>query len=1011
MTLAASSALARDAFLPPRATPAAPPGRPGLARGIDVTIRTPRRDSRAKTARGVLVRPRAGGGGGAPIDRGRGTPRVAGRPPPARPGDAPGARGRAPGNPRPSAPLRRAKAKTTTATAEVFVNETSAAPTDADADAETEETNDPSPSAAPKRRKEQPPKRSKRSAAQAVGPSGPSASDPSSSSTPAIDLIVTDVDGTLLGSDQTLSASTEAAIARAAALGVPCVVATGKSRGPWARELLPRLGADAPGVFVQGLVTCEADGTVLESVALDAAVAERVIRFADDRGVTAVAFCGETILCDRRNEDTDRLLAYGEPTPEAAPAPGGLREAVALGGVRVNKLLLFAAEEEEEEETFAGRDKKDATDGGVAMSALREEAERAFSPSECAITTAVPGMLEFLPPGTSKGAAVARLLKYLEVDPSRVLALGDGENDAEMLELCGVAVAVKGSSDRVVRAAGGNVSEYTNDEGAVADAIERYVLRPRGVSAADDAAGWRRMTNDAAEEDETAARGAKDSHNPGDASEGGRGPRAKAKARIKTEAIAAAVAAAEASAEMKRARKAAEARKRERAAEAEKAAKAEKAAAKKKPAPPAKKKKKKNDGSDSAPPKTSAGSNAAAVAASSRDSATVAAETSAARRANLELLAASKEASARLARLRDEMRATEAALRETERAEIGARLRAGGWGEDDRDDAEFWGGKPAGAGTANERSERAPGTPSGSSAGTRSPRAGTAAEPEVVAAADGPGPATASLGASSTGPSTEAPPAGFGLGSLSVGSLFASALDTVSRLTTPEARRQRREADLAASKARLLASVVSTNIGREVDAEKLDAVRAAFLDLERCDPSEERSFSFAAGVAGRWSVVFTDSLAMLGEERRTGGFALTKQSGPVYVGIDPDAERAEVEYTWPIKTERAALLAPTFDTRDATASDERAGSNGARRRPGPRRIEMRFEKTSFFGLFGLSTSRPTREYGNLEITFMDPDVMLARGGNSTAYVFVRTDASWRVDGKRVDGGRKALPTR
>jgi hypothetical protein len=355
------------------------------------------------------------------------------------------------------------------------------------------------------------------------------------------------------------------------------------------------------------------------------------------------------------------------------------------------------------------------------------------------------------------------------------------------------------------------------------------------------------------------------------------------------------------------------------------------------------------------------------------------------------------------------MRATEAALRETERAEIGARLRAGGWGEDDSDDAEFWGGKPAGAGTPNERSERAPRTPSGPSAGTRSP-AGTAAEPEVVAADDGPGPATDSSAASSTGPQ-EASSAGFGLGSLSVGSLFASALDTVSRLTTPEARRQREEADLAASKARLLASVVSTNIGREVDAEKLDAVRAAFLDLERCDPSEERERSFAAGVAGRWSVVFTDSLAMLGEERRKGGFALTKQSGPVYVGIDPDAERAEVEYTWPIKTERAALLAPTFDARDATASDERAGSNGARRRLGPRRIEMRFEKTSFFGLFGLSTSRPTREYGNLEITFMDPDVMLARGGNSTAYVFVRTDASWRVDGKKVDGGRKALPTR
>ena len=241
------------------------------------------------------------------------------------------ARADARGNPRPSAspPLRRAKAKTTTATAEVFVNETSAAPTDADAETEEtndpspSETNDPSPSAAPKRRKEQPPKRSKRSAAQAAGPSGPSASDPSSSSTPAIDLIVTDVDGTLLGSDQTLSASTEAASrARAAALGVPCVVATGKSRGPWARELLPRLGADAPGVFVQGLVTCEADGTVLESVALDAEIAERVIRFADARGVTTVAFCGKPSCATAGTRTRTASWRTASRRPRRPPAPG-----------------------------------------------------------------------------------------------------------------------------------------------------------------------------------------------------------------------------------------------------------------------------------------------------------------------------------------------------------------------------------------------------------------------------------------------------------------------------------------------------------------------------------------------------------------------------------------------------------------------------------------------------------------------------------------------------------------
>jgi len=42
--------------------------------------------------------------------------------------------------------------------------------------------------------------------------------------------------------------------------------------------------------------------------------------------------------------------------------------------------------------------------------------------------------------GASKGAAVARLLQQMDINPSNVLALGDGENDVEMLRLAGVGV-------------------------------------------------------------------------------------------------------------------------------------------------------------------------------------------------------------------------------------------------------------------------------------------------------------------------------------------------------------------------------------------------------------------------------------------------------------------------------------------------------------------------------------------------------------------------------------------
>ena len=43
---------------------------------------------------------------------------------------------------------------------------------------------------------------------------------------------------------------------------------------------------------------------------------------------------------------------------------------------------------------------------------------------------------QVLPPGASKGSGVSRLLQELHVGPENLMALGDGENDVEMLQVC-----------------------------------------------------------------------------------------------------------------------------------------------------------------------------------------------------------------------------------------------------------------------------------------------------------------------------------------------------------------------------------------------------------------------------------------------------------------------------------------------------------------------------------------------------------------------------------------------
>ena len=49
--------------------------------------------------------------------------------------------------------------------------------------------------------------------------------------------------------------------------------------------------------------------------------------------------------------------------------------------------------------------------------------------------------LQVLPPGASKGSGVSRLLQELSVEPQNLMALGDGENDVEMLQVCSTVLA------------------------------------------------------------------------------------------------------------------------------------------------------------------------------------------------------------------------------------------------------------------------------------------------------------------------------------------------------------------------------------------------------------------------------------------------------------------------------------------------------------------------------------------------------------------------------------------
>ncbi len=90
------------------------------------------------------------------------------------------------------------------------------------------------------------------------------------------------------------------------------------------------------------------------------------------------------------------------------------------------------------------------------------------------VTQAVPEYIEVLPPGASKGRGVQMLLDDLGIAPHEMLAIGDGENDLEMLQMAGVGVAM-GNAKTTVKAVADYVASDNNHSG-VAEAIEKFAL-------------------------------------------------------------------------------------------------------------------------------------------------------------------------------------------------------------------------------------------------------------------------------------------------------------------------------------------------------------------------------------------------------------------------------------------------------------------------------------------------------------------------------------------------------
>ncbi|ONI33745.1 hypothetical protein PRUPE_1G444400 [Prunus persica] len=244
---------------------------------------------------------------------------------------------------------------------------------------------------------------------------------------PKFKYIFCDMDGTLLNSKSQISSTTVKALKEVSSRGVKVVIATGK-----------------------GLLVYGKQGQEIFRKNLDPSVCREACLYSLENKVPLIAFGKDRCLSLFDHPSVDSLhTVYNEPKAEIMPSVEHL-----LADADIQKVLFLDTAE-------------------VVATTLRPYWSQATG-DRAKVVQAVPGHLEIVPAGTSKGSGVNMLLDHLGITPKEIMAIGDGENDIEMLELASLGIVLSNGSEKSKAVA--NVIGASNDEDGAADAIYRYAF-------------------------------------------------------------------------------------------------------------------------------------------------------------------------------------------------------------------------------------------------------------------------------------------------------------------------------------------------------------------------------------------------------------------------------------------------------------------------------------------------------------------------------------------------------
>ncbi|MFF4208929.1 HAD family hydrolase [Streptomyces sp. NPDC001796] len=259
-------------------------------------------------------------------------------------------------------------------------------------------------------------------------------------------LIATDLDGTLLRSDETVSERTREALAAATAAGAAHIVVTGRAV-PWTRPVLDDLGYRGLAVCGQGAQVYDAgEHRLLTSVTLDRQTAALALAKIE-------AEVGPLLLAASRDGLEGEVLVGPGYRVHDGPLPyQPIKDAADLWSAPLNKVYLQHPTLSDDE--------------------LAEAAQQAAG-GLVGVTMAGEGIVEILPLGLSKATGLSLAARRLGVKPAETIAFGDMPNDIPMFAWAAHGVAMANAHTDLKEVA--DEVTLTNDEDGIAVVLERLL--------------------------------------------------------------------------------------------------------------------------------------------------------------------------------------------------------------------------------------------------------------------------------------------------------------------------------------------------------------------------------------------------------------------------------------------------------------------------------------------------------------------------------------------------------